>query len=198
MESPDIEPPHHLHTGRTRLDVVLGISAVSISLMSLFLAIQNDKAMEHLVQANSWPFVQISYSTLNADGSPHVHMDIANKGVGPASIQSLEFYYQGKHLSGIRAIADAVLNRTTVSEKRPLISDVVNTVLSAKEIVSFIDFVPVQKFTTEDYATITSNIGKMEFKGCYCSVFDECWIVESSTPRPSKVKSCPVERPRSE
>ena len=59
------------------MDLVLGISAVSISLMSLFLAIQNDKAMEHLVQANSWPRVQITYSTSNADGSPHVHMDIA-------------------------------------------------------------------------------------------------------------------------
>jgi len=40
--------------------------------------------MERLVQANSGRFVQITFSTLDADGTPHIHLDIANKGVGAA------------------------------------------------------------------------------------------------------------------
>jgi hypothetical protein len=43
METPEIE--HH-HTGRPWLDVPLGVSAVSISFISLFLAIANGRAME--------------------------------------------------------------------------------------------------------------------------------------------------------
>jgi len=61
--------------------------------------------MERLVQANSWPLVQLTYSTLNADGTPHIHLDIANKGVGPARIESLEVTYNGEPVSDPRATA---------------------------------------------------------------------------------------------
>jgi hypothetical protein len=73
MESPEVEQLHHPHTGRQWVDLLLGISAVSISFISLFLAIHNGKAMERLVEANSWPYVQITFSSLNSDGTPHIH-----------------------------------------------------------------------------------------------------------------------------
>jgi hypothetical protein len=55
METPEFEHSHHHRTGRPWLDVLLGVSAVSISFISLFLAIANGRAMERLVQSNSWP-----------------------------------------------------------------------------------------------------------------------------------------------
>ena len=193
MENPDIETSHHRHTGRPLLDLVLGISAIAISLTSLFLAIQNDKAMEHLVQANSWPLVQVTYSTSNADASPHAHLDIANKGVGPASIESLDVTFQGRHLRDKKDLVDALLKRTTVTEHpHVLSSDVVHSVLSAKETVTFIDFIPLQEYSPQDYAAITQGIQELQLQACYCSVFDECWIFDNKTPRPTQVKTCPV------
>jgi uncharacterized membrane protein len=50
MEGPEVEHAHHHHTGRSWLDLILGVSAVSISFISLFLAIHNGNAMERLVQ----------------------------------------------------------------------------------------------------------------------------------------------------
>jgi hypothetical protein len=85
MENSEVEHLRHHHTGRQWVDLLLGISAVSISFISLFLALHNGKAMEQLVQANSWPFVQITFSTVHLDGTPHIHLDIANKGVGPSA-----------------------------------------------------------------------------------------------------------------
>src|SRR5580698_5527213 len=112
VEGPEVEQAHH-HTGRQWLDLVLGVSAVSISFISLFLAIHNGEAMERLVQANSWPSVQVTFSTLNQDATPHIHFDIANKGVGPARIESLDVTYNGAHLGDGRAVLNAMLGRTT-------------------------------------------------------------------------------------
>jgi len=192
VENPEAEHHHRHHTGRPWLDLLLGISAVSISFISLFLAIENGRAMERLVQANSWPFIEITHSSLNVDGTPHNHLDIANKGVGPARIETLEASYNGTPMSSPRAMLNAMLNRTTVSP-HPVIqtSSVINTVLTAKEQVSFIEFNPLD-FSAEDYAAIRVGMQKLDFLACYCSVFNECWMADTSKARPAKVKECPV------
>src|ERR1700729_270779 len=104
MESPEVEHSHHRHTGRPWLDLLLGVSAVSISFISLFLAIANGRAMERLVQANSWPFVFVGASNVELDGTPHVRLLIGNKGVGPARIETLDVLYQGTSVNGPRAL----------------------------------------------------------------------------------------------
>jgi hypothetical protein len=170
VDSSDIEPVHHHHTGRRWLDLVLGISAISISFISLFLAIQNGKAMERLVETNSWPFVRVVYSTANVDGTPHIHLDLANKGVGPAKIQSLEMQYEGRALSGARTMLNALLKRETKApHPRILTSSVTHSVLTAKEQISFFDVNPVD-LSTEDYDAIRAGLENLHVTTCYCSV----------------------------
>jgi hypothetical protein len=191
VEQPEVEHLHH-HTGRPWWDLILGVCAVSISLVSIFLAIQNGKAMEQLVQTNSWPFIRMTYSTSNLDGTPHNHVNIANKGVGPASIESLEILLDGKPMNSPRTLLNAMLNRTTVApHPRILESSVVHDVLTAKEQVTVVDFNP-EELSTEDNAAIKTAFSNLEFRVCYCSVFDECWVADSSKARPARVKTCPV------
>ena len=83
MEGPEIEHPHHHHTGRSWLDVILGVSAVVISFISL-------------------------------------------------------------------------------------------------------------EYSAEDYEAMRTGVQKVNFRTCYCSVFDECWMADNFKPRPAKVKECPV------
>jgi len=192
VEGPEVEHPHHHHTGRSWLDVILGVSAVTISFISLFLAIHNGNAMERLVEANSWPSVQVTFSTLNLDSTPHIHFDIANKGVGPARIESLEVTYNGAPLGDGRAVLNAMLGRTTVPPRpRILTSTITHAVMAARETISFIDFKP-EAYSAEDYEAMRLGVGKINFRTCYCSVFDECWMADTSKPRPAKVKECPV------
>jgi hypothetical protein len=191
MEQPEVEHLHH-HTGRPWWDLVLGISAVCISLVSILLAIHNGHAMERLVQANSWPFIKMTYSNFNQDGSPHNHLDLTNKGVGPASIESLEIFYDGKSMPGTRALLNAMLKRTTVSPNpRILDSSVVHNVLSAKEQMTFVDF-HGEDYSPEDYAAIRTGLREVQSRTCYCSVFEECWVADTRNQRPLKIKTCPV------
>jgi hypothetical protein len=192
VEGPEVEQPHHHHTGRSWLDVVLGVSAVTISFISLFLAIHNGNAMERLVEANSWPSVQTTFSTLNQDSSPHIHLDIANKGVGPARIESLEVTYNDAPLSDGRAVLNAMLGRiTTPPRPRVQTSTITHAVMAAKETITFVDFKP-EEYSAEDYEAMRLGVRKLNFRTCYCSVFDECWIADTAKPRPTKVKECPA------
>lgn len=192
MEGSEVEHAHHHHTGRSWLDMILGVSAVVISLVSLFLAIHNGNAMERLVQANSWPYVQVTFSTLNQDSTPHIHLDIANKGVGPARIESLEISYNGVVLNDGRAALNAMLGRATVPP-HPAVqtSSITHSVLAAKETVTFVDFKP-EEYSAEDYGAMRAGVPKLIFRTCYCSVFDECWLADTSKARPAKVQECPA------
>jgi hypothetical protein len=193
MEAPEVEHSHHRHTGRPWLDVLLGVSAVSISFISLFLAIANGRAMERLVQSNSWPFIQIGSSDVEPDSTPHIRLFIVNKGVGPARIESLEVTYNGTPMRSPRGLLNAMLGRTTVPpHPRMVVSSIVHNVLAAKEQISFFDVKP-EDLSAEDYAAIDRGLQKVNFLACYCSVFDECWIADSpKTRQPSKVKRCPA------
>jgi hypothetical protein len=192
METPEVEHQHHHPTGRPWLDLLLGVSAVSISFISLFLAIANGRAMERLVQSNSWPFVQMNYSNVESDGTPHFRLDIVNKGVGPARVETLEVTYNGMPMNSPRAMLNALLGRTTVSpHPRIIISSVAHGVLAAKERISFFDVKP-EDLSAQDYAAIDAGLQKLDLLACYCSVFDECWLTGSHKSQPAKVKQCPA------
>lgn len=101
---PEVESHHRHHpTGHRRLDLVLPVCALFVSIVSLGLALIHGKAMERmadanarLVQANSWPFLQ--YVTGNADdkGNLVISLGVHNAGVGPAKVESFEVLWQGR------------------------------------------------------------------------------------------------------
>jgi hypothetical protein len=190
---PDVEHHHHHHTGHRWLDVVLGVSAVFISLMSLVLAIQHGKAMERMVEVSSWPYVAVQNANANPDGSPRFVVWITNSGVGPAKVESVELFYDGVAQPGARSLIRAMLkindpNRTI----HFLQSDVVGTVLPARERLNLFDLLPGQ-VSPEEYQTLREQSSKVEARICYCSVFDECSVADQRLDRrPKPVKVCPV------
>ncbi len=190
---PEIETHAHPHTGRPLIDLVLGVSAIAISLISLALAIIHGNAMERLVEASTWPFVVTGISTANSDGTDHFKLVMINKGVGPARIGSLEVFYKGQPLLSPNALLKSVEQRPGRPKITLLTSDVVNNVLSAKEEVNFVD-VPTQGATTGQQKALRDVAQGLTFKTCYCSVFNECWTVDTrdSSPRPKPVKACPA------
>lgn len=191
---PESEHSHHRHTGHRLLDVVLGVSAIVISLVSLFLAIQHGRVMERMVEASTWPYVIVDVSTYNMDGTPHVRLQILNKGVGPARIDSLEVFYNGEAQSTSRSLLNAIL-RASDANRRPFIltSDVTNMVLSAREEIDFVDL-NAKNYEVDEYSRIAEAVEKeLEFRVCYCSVFEQCSVLDTRVaPRPVAVKSCQV------
>ena len=191
---PDVEHHHHHDTGHRWLDITLGVSAVFISLMSLLLAIQHGRAMEKMVQANTWAFVMVEHDTSFPDGSPHFSMWVVNNGVGPAKVGSLEVFYKDSPQANTGSLVRSMLRITDASRKiRRTTSDVVGGVIPAREKQFLFELLPGQ-FTAEEIEMLRQGFNDVHSRVCYCSVFDECSVLDerSSTLKPEPVRSCPV------
>jgi hypothetical protein len=189
---PDVEHHHHQHTGHRWLDVILGVSAVFISLMSLLLALQHGRAMEKMVEMSSWPYVIVQFSNAHLDGSPAFSLAIVNSGVGPAKVQSIEVFYDGVAQPGPTALVRAMAGISDPNRRVDKItSDIIGTVLPARERVTLIEVLPNQ-LTTEEYHSLRDASTKLRSRVCYCSVFDECSVSYGDTGKVEAVKACPV------
>ena len=193
---PETEHHHHHRTGHRWLDAILAVSAGFISLMSLFLAIQHGRVMEKMVEANTWPFVMVYFSTSNPDATPHVSIHVANKGIGPAKIESLEVFDNGVAQPGTQPLLRAMLKSTDPSRHIPsLQSDVVDEVMAAREDISILDL-DARNFPPQETDLLRTEVAKLTFRVCYCSVFDECSVLDTrKIPiRPVSIKACAVPR----
>lgn len=220
---PEVEHHHHPHpTGNRRLDLVLPICALFVSVVSLVLAMIHGQAMERmadanarLVQANSWPFLQYATSNIGDNQRPIITIGVVNTGVGPAKVESAELFWQGRPVRNARellslccglrpgqlpTIAEA---HGTAEEQAAQIRRTARTGLSTglvsgvvidpREGENFITL-PLSDETADVYHGLNAVRADLKFRVCYCSVFDECWISNLRTMTPQAVKTCPAPR----
>jgi len=74
---------------------VLSIFAIIIAAISLWIAIDTERTNRQLVAEAAWPFLQTYHSTF-AEGQQAISLYIANAGVGPAKVETLEVFWNGK------------------------------------------------------------------------------------------------------
>jgi hypothetical protein len=201
------EPPVHLgphgydahphKTGRGRLDLVIALSAIFISGVSLFVAIEHGRTERDLVASNSWPFLRAMVT--NQYG---VHGELAiglnNGGVGPAKVKTFEVFYRGAPvrsamdllrrccgLAGDDAAARAELH------KGILTSNSADIVLRPGEENAVVVVQP-GKASPALAARFNDALHQITFRACYCSVLDECWRGALRSTQTVPVKTCPA------
>lgn len=101
----ETEAPHSRHgTGHRWLDILLGVCALFVSVTLLWVAMHHGNIMEslvaqneRLVQANSLPYIQLFGSNVDPErNTTSQSLVIANKGVGPAEIRTVQFLVDGR------------------------------------------------------------------------------------------------------
>ncbi len=207
LEASDLaaQPPSAtpLPANRHWTDAVLSISAIVISAISLWVAIDTNKTNRQLVVEASWPFLQIYASGAGGGngGQRVLSLNVQNAGVGPAKIETFELFWSEKPY---RSSADLMKdccgympgsNRSD-AENALGTSEVAGTVLRAGDNVPIIRYV----LTTENAATwnaFSAQRFKLNYRVCYCSVFNECWLSNKQSVgdqqnlNPRSVKVCP-------
>ena len=184
----------HAHkTGHRWVDMVIALSAITISVISLFVAIAHGRTEEKLVAANSWPFL-VYKSSQNGlvQGSRTVALSLENSGVGPARLQSVKVSLDGRP---VRSFDELMARCCGMAASPPLRqvalglqtrNDVVG-VLPARESVTFLAWreggpqPPI-------WDRLDAARHRLTFKACYCSVLDDCWtsdLTPTAKPRPT-------------
>ena len=195
------EEPHHEipKIGHRWIDISAAFCALVVSITSLFVAIRHGQSMERmaeanakLVQANSWPLLQRFQSDEGPDGTRVYSLYVINNGVGPAKVESVEVAWKGQPVHGAHELLRLCCNRgQDPAAPRVETSGLMGSVLRAGEIRRMLEF-------PEDapHAALTDrlsvSLNDIQWKVCYCSVFDECWVSDLETMHPQSVKECPT------
>jgi len=190
----EVEKPHvHHPVGEHWLDKVLPISAIFISVVSIWIAYHHGQVMqelvhqnERLVEANSLPYLQV-YGSDGPNGA--VSLNVANQGVGPAKIATAEISVDGRPVERLNQLLTACCGPGDYSSVSS--STLLGRMLRPGDVVSYVEFreggADRDEARTFDLARQADRI---QTRLCYCSVFDDCWTVTSMDPTPVAVRQC--------
>jgi hypothetical protein len=185
-------------TGHRWIDISVAGCALVVSVTSLFVAIRHGHSMERmaeanaqLVQANSWPLLQRFQSDVGPGGARVFSLDIANSGVGPAKVESLEVAWKGQPVKTPQQLLQLCCEQGAGERSGIESSGLMGFVLRAGEVREMIEFAedPAHEGLLQ---RLTISLKDITWRACYCSVFDECWVSDLHTLHPEAVKQCPV------
>lgn len=183
---------------RLRLDFVIALSALIISLVAASAAVYQTRVIAQQFSATVWPYV--SFDVTNSPWSSE--LDIRNDGLGPAIVRSVAITLDGKSEPTIEALLFAV------ATANPQAIRAVKAAVASGSKLSFSTSTPTPGLV------IPANSKKMiirlegallvrDFQPalkraglslCYCSLTGSCWQEKypgSGDSSPQSVGSCP-------
>jgi hypothetical protein len=191
VDAPELHPVHAHAVGHRWFDYVIGGAALLVSVVSLYVALHHGRTMEKLVQANSFPNLEPKVDIADGTQTGHATLSVSlrNSGVGPARIETLALSVDGVPLAAPSDLVSVIIKRsdqTRFSAKMSVESAVGSLVGAGRQtqLVSF-DFADAAVW----FAPALATAEKLSLQVCYCSVFDECFTVESGK-RPMRVREC--------
>ena len=187
----------HAHKiGHKWVDLAIALSAITISVISLVVAVEHGKTEERLVAASSWPFLTFTSSNdgFNAGGWT-IRLRLQNSGVGPARVKWLRLALNGEPIRNrgdlmrkCCGVPDGTVEdqvrRGLVSQNSPI------GVLPARESVVVLAWRD-RRGSRAIRSKLDDAANRLRLDACYCSVLDECWVSDlTPTAEPRLVDHC--------
>jgi hypothetical protein len=182
-------------------EYVLAIFTMVIAALSLWVAVDSEFTNRELVAEASWPFLQIYYSDLDSEGHPDITLNIANAGVGPAKIETLEVFWKGKPYPDspsllwdccrIRKNPQAAQPNKSVFLNGGLVTSLsAGSVLRPDKVISIVRY-PLAADNARNWYALKAAGEDFRYRICYCSVFDQCWLSDGRNLNPTRTSFCP-------
>jgi hypothetical protein len=201
-QPPEVHRPHTPHEPRRIhwLELVTSLSALLVSVVSIAVAVQHGNTMQQLVTANSLPYIEIrnSNAVQTGDGgyARAIHLALHNVGVGPADVRYVRLLVNGQPVSNYAEwIGRCCTNVEQARQARMALTS--DTLMNQ----SRTHFIPAGG-SAPMFSTRRTELNAAAWElaegvrlqtvveACYCSVFDECWTVNSRTDEREEVNAC--------
>lgn len=166
---------------------ILSVVGIAIAVLALYAALTESAAVRQQTSAAVWPFVQLMLEDYDTGDAAGFSLAFTNAGVGPARMRDVRVSIDGKvtrNWSELVASVDgdvgAAINRNFISD-RVLRPDETVVMFSTKS----------ADLARKLVNAVSKPRGALTF--CYCSIFDECWLADSSKDlqAPELVEACP-------
>jgi hypothetical protein len=177
-----------------RSEVLVALPTLVISIALAYFSFIQADASRKMQESGTWPYISYGTSNSSPEGKDEISFNLSNDGVGPARLKEMEFLYKGKPMRNpvdfLRACCAAAAR--AVSKNLTYTSGDINGVLRPGEQRRFIGF-----SKTDANAPLWNQLNderwKVVIRSCYCSIFGECWVLDSQKEDPDEVKACPAD-----
>ncbi|MEO8460438.1 MAG: hypothetical protein ABI451_07910 [Dokdonella sp.] len=149
---------------RRQWDGVAAVIAALVGLLALVVSAYTADVQRQQVRAQVW--TRLFFGNSDVDRT----LMVMNKGVGPASIQSVRVYVDGKVQADWKHIYAAL--GLPMPEQR-VDSTLNGIVVAPNERINFVQFE-----RPDDWAAFKAKAGRVKLRVCYCSVLDECLVFD--------------------
>jgi hypothetical protein len=171
---------------------VIGLPALIASLALAWFAFIQADATQKMQTGGAMPFVTFGTSNASNDGKPDITLSLTNNGVGPAILGPIEMRYNGKAIANpaeLFAICCGVQRGTSLSYST---SPSTGVAIRPGETQNLIGL-PRTSANEAIWQSFNKERWKLEVRSCYCSIFNDCWIIEGMQGLPKPVKRCPAD-----
>lgn len=174
-------------SGLSRLrepEMLVALSAVLVGVCALVVSTVQVKLMHEQQHASVWPRLEVMYSY--DEGRLGVH--VANRGVGPASIQYVKTSVDGVPRTRWSTTLAALL-------RNPPPRELGWTTITDRIVPAGENIRAVHLWNREQAAVAESQIRRLEMEICYCSIYERCWTLQANFTRrsaPVEADSCPA------
>jgi len=150
---------------RRSWDGVAAVIAALVGLLALLVSAYTANVQREQVRAQVWTRLYFARSDIDRT------LMVVNKGVGPARVESLSLYVDGK----AQPDWDHVFSALGLGPQNGFQPSTLNgIVLAANERLNFLLFE-----RTEDWNAFRDRAqGRIKLRACYCSVLDECLLFD--------------------
>ena len=171
--------------------LLVTIPTFVISLALAYATFVQADATRKIQQSETWPFVSYGTSDITDEGVDEISFALGNDGVGPARLKQLEFLYDGKPMESPRKFLQACCG--DVPERpTPFTSSKFEVVLRPGEATKFIRLVK-RPDNLAVWDRLEVERWKVAVRACYCSIFDDCWVMDSRKQDPESIAACPAD-----
>jgi hypothetical protein len=154
-------------------EMIVALSALLIGLVTAFTSMYSAYVDREYARASVWPRLEI-FRSYNGDSFSY---GVNNSGTGPALIKYAKVYDGTKYLK---------MWKDFEPFKNIRQSHISNRTLSPQKSIA-----PVS-YTGKAAPKLAEADNLIRIELCYCSIYDECWLIDRDN-RPLSVKACFIE-----
>ena len=154
--------------------VIVSISALMVSIYEARMMKEQQDLMVSQQKTSVWPYVK-GNTLLNFDSISSVIAILENKGIGPALIDEITISINGEQLKDYNEIKEQ-LSKIYLDHPFFLsLASLKDHVLAPGETL---EFLKIQYPSFKGHYQLVSEM-EIEYNLCYCSVYGECWKVNT-------------------
>ena len=175
----------------------IGLIAVVVATTAALAAIFQTQLMARHQAISVWPYLQMWAGIATTESEltdiKPFSFNIANKGVGPAIIETIELRRNGEVISGWHEVFRLIAEENDM-DKSTAWATMSEASIEAGEVVEAGEIRWVVQSEDRQFAMLMGREvyadRSIEVDICYCSLYKECWRLVFPSSRPEEQTSC--------